>query len=155
MQLQEWISAHIPDDKMLWKGAFTRQVCFMRDDLSFALGMSYHDTETDKLSVISTHTSKSIKLPVVRYALNDAWIIIRDNFYNHKISVESDKAIRLDPRGLFDPAEQHPRCYCEGFPDELVFGAYADDQKRFTVSVNSDYAAWALFRAVRLALQDG
>jgi hypothetical protein len=151
-QIQEWINANGPPEKMLWAGAFAQQVCFLRDDVSRALGMSYEDVKGPRVSVIGTHKSKSILLPVVRYVINHAALVVRGNFHDFKVSVDSDKALRIDHRGLFTPTEEHADCYCEGFPEGLVFGSYASSLRRFTVSLGSEYALWTFAREVRLAL---
>ena len=73
--LLQWMRSSEIDDSMCWKNAAERQMCFVRDVLC-----------TDLLKVpvfvVSTHTSKSILLPVYRFRLQNGIIVTaRENFY--------------------------------------------------------------------------
>ena len=83
--------------------------------------------------VISTHTSKSCKLPVYAILLpNDIEIIFRDNFYDINLSVKSDYAVDL-PEKLID-TESH--CYLEGFSKNWSYPKYSETNKQvFTMYV--------------------
>lgn len=152
--LADWILSHSPGDEMYWRGSFRSQAVFFRKSLPIAFGMTFEDAESPRVAVISEHRSKSIVLPVVQYTLNRVRVTIRDNFYDYKVSVDADKKLVLDPRGLFDPDATHSGCYCEGFPEELVFGSYHEDTRQFTVSLGSEYAMWSFGRTIRLAIDD-
>src|ERR1035437_5805750 len=83
--LQAWINENTPADNMKYKDAAVEQLVFIRD--LFA-GMFVDFLE--KIEVISTHTSKSIKLPVYYVKFKDGTtLIIRDNFHDLKVSVNS------------------------------------------------------------------
>ena len=84
--IQEWISQQLVEDEMLWKGAFSSQMVFLRDELQslVSAGLSWRKRkEAEVARVISTHTSKSIVLPVVEFARPDLGVrfIVRNNFH--------------------------------------------------------------------------
>lgn len=151
--LQEWANSHEVDGKMLWKGAWGNQIAFVRDQVSALIGagIRYNDPRRDELlSVISTHRSKSITLPVYEFSRPDYGlrIILRNNFYNWKMSVICTTPIECNFDGLFHttpPVEPtytgdplNP-AYFEGFPEDLVFGYYYSDQRQFSAEIGTDY----------------
>lgn len=153
--LQEWINGHPVRDEMLWKGAFGHQVMFVRDRLVslFGTGLDY-DQQKEIARVISTHRSKSIELPVYQLARpdQDLRIVLRNNFYNWKMSVLSETPIQADFDGLFhttppiDPDytgdQLHP-VYFEGFPHDLIFGYLAEsDGRRWSAEIPTDESLW-------------
>ena len=151
--IQEWINANPVDDGMRWKGASVRQVTFVRDTLArlMGFGMSYREYKAANVcTVISEHRSKSIVLPV--YSLNrpdvGLRLILRDNFYNWKISVISSRpvvGVSFDdmfycrpPREPAYTGDCLADCYFEGFPKDLVFGYYeTSDKKHWSAEVDS------------------
>jgi len=168
-KLQEWISAHLVTDEMLWKGAWGRQVEFVRDALCYlvASGLSPDDEDDYKKflaipDVISTHRSKSIELPVYELSRPDLGIrfILRNNFYNWKLSVLSEMPIIADFSGLFHttpPVEpkytgnELSPVYFEGFPDDLIFGYYeSSDKLRWSAEIQGDHNLYtAIFLTMR------
>lgn len=163
--LQAWSSAQTIGDEMLWKGAWGAQVQYLRDRLSTLVGagLDYEDSR-DIAHVISTHRSKSIVLPVCELARPDLGLrlILRNNFYDWKISVVSKRPIVADFSGLFhttppiDPTytgNQLAPVYFEGFLREWVFGYYAEsDGRQWSASVGGDAAIWATVFLVMRAL---
>ena len=153
--LQEWISAQVVADDMLWKGGFGHQMQFIRDTLTgvFSVGLEYEERQQTPM-VISTHRSKSITLPVVEFSRPDMELrlVVRHNFYNWKLSVISGTPIEADFTGLFPitfPTEPEytgnplSSVYFEGFPEELVFGYYEpSDRKQWSAEIHGDYALW-------------
>ena len=135
----------IPDD-MLYKNSAIDQSCFMRDIIGRTL-----------LHVpcfnISWHRSKSIVLPVYGLVmLNGIKLIIRDNFYDIKVSVELPDTLPPDfiPRELVSSGYGgvdgiHP-CYCEGFREEWCYGPYMSKSacNRFTIEVSNRYKLYTL-----------
>lgn len=156
--LQKWISEQLIKDEMLWKGAWGRQVEFVRDSLAplVGSGLEYEVYEAMNIAnVISTHRSKSIVLPVYELSRPDLGIrfILRNNFYNWKLSVLSRSTIEVNFDGLFHttpPIEPDytgnplSHVYFEGFPNDLIFSYYAtSDKKRFSAELSSgDEAMW-------------
>lgn len=151
--LQSWISANIPDEKMLWKKSWSDQVCFVRDKIPTFLvhGMEtmnrdernkQYQTIRENITVISTHTSKSILLPVYCIKANGDTFIIRNNFYDWKVSVETNDIHKMDWQKLGiirnNETQVHP-VYCEGFKPEWVYKPYADDKWKYTIEINSRF----------------
>ncbi len=163
MNLQNWIRVQTISDEMLWKGAWGRQVEFVRDRITglFCAGLHYDECE-DITTVISTHRSKSVVLPVYKLHRADIGLtlILRDNFYNWKMSVISEKPLEVNLDGLchttppIEPdytGDYLARCYFEGFPPEYIFGYYSkSDKKTFSAEIGSDNALWtAVFLIMR------
>jgi len=154
-KLQKWITAQTVGDEMLWKGAFGSQVGFVRDTIVSLFGWGLHYEAKDEIpDVISTHRSKSIILPVYELTRKDLGLrlIMRDNFYNWKLSVISEKPVIADFTGLFhttppvepdytgDPLHQ---VYFEGFPKELIFGYYEpSDKKKWSAEISGNYGLY-------------
>lgn len=153
--LQQWIEGNPVRDEMLWKGAFGQQVMFIRDNIVpvFGTGLNY-DQMRDAVSVISTHRSKSIELPVYQLERpdRDLRVVLRNNFYNWKMSVLSGTPIQANFDGLFHTTppiepdytgdELHP-VYFEGFPRDLIFSYFAEsDRRRWSAEIQSDEALW-------------
>jgi len=155
--LQEWFNAQRAEtpDEMYYKEASGSQVMFVRDQLSYlvASGLVYEEAR-DICRVISTHTSKSVKLPVYQLSRPDLGLrlILRGNFHDWKLSVISEKPITADFAGLFHttpPVEpdytgnELAGVYFEGFPRELVFGYYeASDKLRWSAAIGGQFALW-------------
>lgn len=128
--LDEWqrrVTDKIPED-MLWKKSSERQMKVFR-----ALRLN-------GAVVCSSHTSKSCKLPVVYGQVFPGVLVrIRGNFYDWKVSVESEMELDIDHEWLFKPMESHSACYFEGFKEEWIFGPYAEDKRRFSVEIPYDH----------------
>lgn len=148
-------------------GPAGRQAMRFRDMHLFKAGLGYYVGSYRTIYVIGHHSSKSNRLPVVLYARPeiDTYIIVRDNFYDTKISVSSPRLIEddllpylghvepeLDPeytgRGLAS-------CYFEGFPEQLVYGFHSQallaGHGRWSISVgNFPMAAFAIMRGLGL-----
>lgn len=158
MDLQEWISSQVVADEMRWKGAFGAQMMFLRDSLRplIGAGLSYQKKQ-HIAHVISTHRSKSIILPVVEYRRPDLGIrfVVRENFYNWKLSVISKEAVDADFSGLFpttppvDPSytgNALSSVYFEGFPAALIFDYYETApvyaRKQWSAEIWGDQPMW-------------
>lgn len=136
--LEEFEAANKPGDQLLWKGAAAEQFARfkeLRETITEASGRHVSD------NVISTHTSKSIKLPVVEFTIpaTGLTLTMRDNFYDVKVSVKSLKPI--EDRGfgkLFDKKIAVHPTVCEGFPYGKIYGSYDANPSQFTVSVSQD-----------------
>lgn len=140
MQLQEWANAHQPDESLIYKDEYWEQIIFVRDKITGLLAKTLEEYETilANIKVISEHTSKSVRLPVFRVEIADGTAFtMRCNFYDWKVSVSSPRDIRADFMGLFDPTLRIHDAYCEGFPKELVYGPYAENERQFTIELPS------------------
>jgi hypothetical protein len=153
--LQEWFNEQNVSDEMCWKLRFVNQIMFVRDKIGGLV-----TRERDKVFVISTHTSKSIRLPVYFMERNGLQIALRDNFHNWKMSVISDRPIMANFDGIFhttpplDPdytGNPLNSVYFEGFPKDLIFGYYWEsDKKKWSAEIHSDYL---LYTSIFLILQ--
>ncbi|HEX2679611.1 MAG TPA: hypothetical protein VHM19_23335 [Polyangiales bacterium] len=143
--LRKWFSDHPVDDALYFKEARTEQAQFAR-----ALAGLLRTAPT----VISTHVSKSVLLPVYHIERDDLGLalVLRGNFYNWKLSVISERPIEANFDGLFKttpPVEPdytgdalHP-VYFEGFPRELIFSYYEpSDKRRWSAEIWDRYALW-------------
>ncbi len=154
--LREWAPKHEPSDEMLWKDAFWKQVVFMRDTIGAYLFYREGDYESgyDVVKVCNTHWSKSIECPVYYIELTKKnsidWTYLkiwaRYNYYNWYISVDCDKPIISEFLGVIDPTIEQRSC--EGM-SEQEFDSYANNKKRFTVSVGGHYDAYVVFRTIK------
>jgi hypothetical protein len=143
--LSRWLAANAVGDNMIFRAAAVRQFELLQklqrclfaieDSTSIALRFADHCT-----NVIGTHTSKSIKLPVVEFMLPRVRLVMRDNFYNWTISVQSDEPLHIDVCDLFDPSIEHSSVYCEGFNEGDVFGSYNSNKREFTVQLRTNDA---------------
>jgi len=150
MQLQEWANANQPAKNLIWAPGYWEQIVFVRDRITEALASSFEELKEimGKIQVISTHTSKSVLLPVFRVELADGtFFILRYNFYNWKVSVSSPRDIEVDFLDLFDPRDEAniKDYYCEGFPKELVYGPYAKNKRQFTIEIYNDFMVFTFF----------
>jgi hypothetical protein len=149
VDLLTWSRINEPEDQMLWKQGYWDQIMFVRDrlpDIWYESGKDTLDSIRYSINVISTHRSKSILLPVyeIKIPKYNLTFVIRYNFYDWKISVESNIALDIDFMGLFDRCENINNIYCEGFPKDRVHTSYADDMwhKNFTVEIRNDYQVY-------------
>lgn len=160
-KLQEWVNEQLVGDEMIWKGAFGSQISFVRRLTGLmATGLSYKAMD-DITHVIATHRSKSITLPVYELSRPDLGLrlILRDNFHNWKLSVISERPIDADFSGLFhttppvEPAytgEPLSSVYFEGFPGDLIFGYYNDQQggtrQKWSAEIYGDHSLYTVVR---------
>ena len=66
-------------------------------------------------------------------------MILRNNFYDWKVSVDSKIPINIDFLNLFDTKEKIHSVYCEGFKEEQVFGCYEENKNQFSFSLSDDF----------------
>ena len=116
MNLTEWNRSNEIKEDMIYRGAAYGQVSRFR---SLHEHISQY-TEDLTCEVVSYHTSKSIKLPVVKYEskARGATLFVRDNFYNYActfISHDDRQRPDLDRRGW--DLSMVSSCYFEGFDD--------------------------------------
>ena len=136
-----WIRVNKPSKNLLYAEKACNQISFIREKICPLFYDSLNESEQNPPLVISTHSSKSILLPVYqitvpKYGLE---IILRNNFYDWKISIDSKLELNFDTMGLFDTTNQIPRLFCEGFPEDKVFDWYLSSHKQFTIEIHDDY----------------
>lgn len=135
-ELQKWMMENEPGKEYHYHRSYWDQTTFIRDRLSMLIFGS-RDAKRGHIQVISTHTSKSITLPVVEMDVPD-WglrLTLRHNFHDWKVSVESSKPINVDFGDLFNAETNWSYLYCEGFPHDRVFTSYQVNAKAFTVEL--------------------
>jgi hypothetical protein len=154
-RLQDWINAnwlapnpqnpnYEPIDRLKEAGLFGAkaawsQAFFCRDALPWLLNC-------EQPEVVGTHTSKSICLPVYRFAWNDIplTVTMRDNFCNWVVDIESEEEI---PRELlFDLPRSEHSCR-EGMPP-IQPGA-------IDLIISSEYILFALLYGIVRYLRKG
>ena len=150
--LDPWRYEHIIKDEMLWKKAAQNQMMFVHDKLNGLMQNSLETEDRTDVEVISTHTSKSILLPVYHLQRGDLHIILRENFYNWKMSVLNPNFVLANFDGLFyttppiDPdytGDELSSVYFEGFPKDLIFGYYEEsDKSHFSAHIVNDQMMW-------------
>ena len=157
-KFQKWISEHVARDELLWKGAFGDQVSFLRGPLCYAVAWGLKKLEdVEKIpDVIGTHRSKSIELPVVEYSRPDLGLrlVVRGNFHDYKLSVESERPIEADFTGLFDVDDSDylsPTLF-EGFPKDRIYGPYAKNHRKFSADIGTDHTLYTTVFLIMRAL---
>lgn len=158
-----WIRVNDPDEKLIYKDGLGKQVCMVRDtimrDIFYRSIFGKYESkiyENFQPMVISTHMSKSVLLPVMLMNIEkyNIKIILRYNFYNWKLSVISKEDINCDFKGLFREDDKPINSiYCEGFPEELVFGRYCDNKRQFTIEIYDEYKLYTFMYLLNDYLQ--
>lgn len=160
-KLDEWLRHNVPADSLLYKDGLTRQCHFVLDLMEklFLYTASDYDSNMEfderikiiknfKPYVINTHMSKSVRLPVMEMDLSKLGVkvILRDNFYDWCISVESEKDINCDFMGL--TANSHG--YFEGFPKDRIYDDYSETNRRnFSFCLEDNYQVYTFMFLLR------
>lgn len=151
----DWYRQNPVGNNMLWKGAAEDQFGFVRGPLS-----NLFMRRPKEVQVVGEHRSKSIPLPVYLLERPDVGlrVFLRDNFYDWKMSVETDVDFDVRFDGLFRTSpegtgnELHP-VYFEGFDRSWVHGYYDQRETKrgsWSASVHSNEKLWtALFLMLR------
>jgi len=123
LRLSDWLDDNPVKPEMYWKGAAEHQFAYLR---LIHRRLRLKDPGTTA-TVVSHHTSKSIKLPVVEFDMPEYKLKLtcRDNFYNWGFTLESEV-----PLGEFNhdgfQFDENP-IYYEGFTkgyDEVIVPVY-------------------------------
>ncbi len=136
----------MPSEEMTYNRVAIDQMCFIRDDVLMTLTDNYDLSVKYPVRIISTHRSKSIDLPVYLIDLKELYgitLIFRGNFYDWKISIDSEDEIVCDFDGLISKSSQIDDIYCEGFKKQWVYDSYDDNKKKFTLELN--YNSYSVF----------
>ncbi len=100
INIKTWARAHQPSDEMLWKAAFADQVYVFSvvEQAMYGFGPDVATT------VLSTHTSKSIELPVVHVSLPMFGLefLARNNSHDWNIAVRGGAVSRSSAARLWD-----------------------------------------------------
>ena len=155
-RLNDWWSNNKPDENLIYKDGLRKQCLFVRDVLMLNMFLDIatdfkkykpFSDERSKIfesfvpSVIGTHRSKSVLLPVMEMDLSKIGlkIVLRYNFYDWCISVESENDIECDFMGLIT----YDKGYFEGFPSNRIYENYTSwNKKNFSLVLNNDYEVY-------------
>ena len=101
IKLQDWFMGNMPSEELIFETAAKNQIMWVRDSLAPILGGQ------DNCTVVSTHTSKSVLLPVYHFVHNDIEYSIRGNFH--------DWCVRLDTTPDDDFPEYMHKSFSQGY----------------------------------------
>ena len=141
--LQAWAEASMParqqndSDMLYWS-----QIMFVRDKLITAVCGDVLDANA--VSVVSSHVSKGVLLPVFHIDTgygHQFWL--RNNYYDWKVSVRLPSPVVAEVASLITDAGTISAVNCEGFEPGWVFGQYRLGEQEFTVEITDDYRLWA------------
>lgn len=161
-RLNDWWSNNKPDENLIYKNGLSEQCVFVRDtlmrDLFLRIASDYRSDKTfderseilDNFipSVIGTHRSKSVLLPVMEMDLSKIGlkIVLRYNFYDWCISVESENEVDCDFMGLITDQKG----YFEGFPTDRIYEIYSEiNKKKFSVVLDNKYQVYTFVYLLR------
>lgn len=165
----ERIAKNIPPNTN--DGPSLHQLHFVRDHLcgmlwaDVAYNKRPHSHPRDELKescfVIGEHSSKSVHLPVYSLERPDLGIqfVLRDNYHDVNMSVISEKPINADTlRGFeldysresdrkefangYRPGRSWGYCYFQGFPEDVQFGPFSENPRKFSLCLGSEYSVW-------------
>jgi len=136
-----WMRVNEPKKDLIYGERIWTQVSFVRDVLCNLWMPDYEYWDDNPVLVISTHMSKSVRLPVYQINLEKYGleIVLRNNFHDWKVSIKSKRPLEFDYMELFDPTEVFYSQFCEGFPKSKVYGSYEQNQSQFTIEIVSQY----------------
>jgi hypothetical protein len=125
--LAEWAGFNKADEQMIWKKPGDSQPAFFQKIAEILGG---------EASVVSTHRSKSVTLPVVEIVTPyGVKAVLRDNFHDVKVSVWTPKACEHDLFGLAAGSDSYlSSCYFEGFSDAWIHEPFVIGCTRFSAS---------------------
>lgn len=162
-KLNDWWSNNEPNKNLIYKDGLREQCLFVRDTLmlnmfvEIATDYLKYESFSDEHSaifesfvpyVIGTHYSKSVLLPVMEMDLSKIGlkIVLRYNFYDWCISVESENEINCDFMGLIT----NQKGYFEGFPKDRIYDIYSSqNNKNFSVVLNNEYEVYVFMFLLR------
>ena len=158
-ELQEWSLEHEPEGKTdesgrPWYFWESSGILFIRDDIMRYLLSDKKDIVANRVMVISEHTSKRVRLPVMQFTWRDIEFTLRFNYHEWKISVRSPEPLEIDWHGLLPTTDYlMSACYFEGFPPELVYDSYyANDYvltSQFSTMLIKRYEVWTFFWMIK------
>lgn len=127
MQLQKWFNDNMPDDNLIYGNGMKDQVMWVRDHFAYMVWRSFrkefdakgddydvHEEKFKTLTVTSTHTSKSVLLPVYEFNMFGTVIKLRGNFHDWCIRCNKPLIKKL-PTWLAEPCHDG---FFEGMCDE-------------------------------------
>ena len=160
-KLDYWMRNNVPASNLIYKDGLTNQCHFVINLMEklFLNVASDYDSELDydkrlKIiedfvpSVIGVHRSKSVLLPVMEIDLPKIGlkVVLRCNFYDWCLSVESQKDIECDFMGLLT----NEKGYFEGFPEDRIYEKYSEtNKKNFSICLRDEYQVYTFIFLIR------
>ena len=159
-KLTNWIEVNEPEDNLIYKDGFYDQCrfvtlmgnMFIYDATDYSYDLDFKKRceiiENFVPSVVGTHRSKSVLLPVMEIDLSRIGIkiILRCNFYDWCISIESQKDIDCDFMGLITDRKG----YFEGFPKDRIYEKYSEtNKKKFSLCLKDTYDVYTFIFLLR------
>lgn len=142
VDIDAWAAVNIPLQKEICgKSYFHDQVSFVKGPLKYLIEATIEQYESFLPMVISTHFSKLVLLPVYKlhyenYNLN---MVIKSDFYNWQISIDSEIPILCDFMGLFDGNKKIDESWFYGFPKEWIFENFEKNKSKFSLELRNNY----------------
>lgn len=157
-KLGDWCAEHYGEDQhsqMIYSNAAQSQIARVHD-----LNVRLNGYPAPSVNVVSSHTSKSVPLPVYRLWVQKegfpgnvaAQIRMRGNFYDWKVSISAHRPLDLVDDYLFNPEPDNMYLnpvYFEGFEDNWVFPSYDEDNQKFSLMLNTEADLAVLFWQIR------
>lgn len=158
MELTYWIRKWELDENLIYKKAAVNQASWVRNKIAGNLLKC-------KCFIVSTHHSKSCLLPVYYLKMrNGIKVIMRENFYDWKVSVEIPSEYPALPSDILpldclsysmveNPLDKISSCYLEGFKEEWGYDAYVPScpGKKFTIEVPDDERLYVILHSLKHA----
>lgn len=154
IDLQQWAIDNEPSKEMYFYDGYWHQIMLVRDQFTSLVFGSRMEGEGNR-TVIGTHLSKSILLPVYQMVVEELGLtlVLRCNFHDWKVSVISEMPIICDFMKLFNPNDKWSTHYCEGFRSEHILPSYTESNTGFTVELANDFTLhtflWVLMHHLR------
>jgi hypothetical protein len=149
ISIMDWAKTNRPTEDMFFCRAWASQMEFICNDIPFLFPypkgldslehLAFLDAHqhwlSSLLTVVDTHRSKSIVLPVVCLNLLASGIKVtfRNNFHDWSVAVASPIEIDADFLDLWDyDVLAQPYIGFEGFPKDTVYAPYSKNKKNFS-----------------------
>lgn len=167
MELQKWMTATMDkatNEGLIHSESVINQAMWVRDSIPNALyntpawpkyikdknlgwteNWNLEKELRPKISVHSTHRSKSCELPVYYMSFYGVNLVMRNNFHDWNVSIRS----KLPIVGILTKLFPHDTSYCfyQGFPEHMRMEAYNEvtNNKNFSFYCGSRETLWTFF----------
>lgn len=155
-RLNVWAQTHQPRETLHWHSGYKTLVDLINRRIAPVFFRSAVEQDRS-VTVIGTHTSKSVLLPVINIVVpNLVSMVLSYNFHCWSISVNAHMPVPDNFFDLFDRTVRKNSVYYYGFKDEWVFSPYAANPQTFSLHLYDDYELYMFCRllAAGLGLQN-